>query len=67
VQALLIRAVLEVVILRSRMSPMKNLRKIPKTKSPKKGKEEHMNKFWKWVRNKAPDGEDPDFAARTLF
>lgn len=26
-----------------------------------------MNKFWKWVRNKAPDGEDPDFAARTLF
>jgi ATP-dependent Clp protease protease subunit len=26
-----------------------------------------MNKFWKWVRNKAPDGEDPDLAARTLF
>lgn len=26
-----------------------------------------MNKFWKWVWNKAPDGEDPDFAARTLF
>ena len=26
-----------------------------------------MNKFWKWVRNKAPDGEDPDFAERTLF
>ena len=26
-----------------------------------------MNKYWKWVRNKAPEGEDPDFAARTLF
>ena len=26
-----------------------------------------MNKFWKWVRNKAPDGEDPDLAERTLF
>ncbi|MGO5337948.1 head maturation protease, ClpP-related [Bilifractor sp. LCP19S3_H10] len=26
-----------------------------------------MNKFWKWVRNKAPDGEDPDLSARTLF
>jgi ATP-dependent Clp protease protease subunit len=26
-----------------------------------------MNKFWKWVRNKAPDGEDPDLASRTLF
>ena len=26
-----------------------------------------MNKFWKWVWNKAPDGEDPDLAARTLF
>jgi hypothetical protein len=38
-----------------------------KKKAPKKGKEEHMNKFWKWVRNKAPDGEDPDLAARTLF
>ena len=25
-----------------------------------------MNKFWKWVRNKAPDG-DPDLAERTLF
>ena len=26
-----------------------------------------MNKFWKWVRNKTPDGEDPDLAERTLF
>lgn len=26
-----------------------------------------MNKFWKWVRNKAPDGEDPGLAERTLF
>jgi ATP-dependent Clp protease protease subunit len=26
-----------------------------------------MNKFWKWVRNKAPDGSDPDLAERTLF
>ena len=26
-----------------------------------------MNKFWKWVRNKAPDREDPDLAERTLF
>ena len=26
-----------------------------------------MNKFWKWVRNKAPDGEDSELAARTLF
>jgi ATP-dependent Clp protease protease subunit len=26
-----------------------------------------MNKFWKWVRNKAPDGEDPDLFERTLF
>jgi ATP-dependent Clp protease protease subunit len=25
-----------------------------------------MNKFWKWVRNKAPDS-DPDLAERTLF
>jgi ATP-dependent Clp protease protease subunit len=26
-----------------------------------------MNKFWKWVRNKAPDGSDPGLAERTLF
>ena len=26
-----------------------------------------MNRFWKWVRNKAPAGEDPDLAERTLF
>jgi ATP-dependent Clp protease protease subunit len=26
-----------------------------------------MNKFWKWVRNKALDGSDPDLAERTLF
>jgi ATP-dependent Clp protease protease subunit len=26
-----------------------------------------MNKFWKWVRNKTPAGEDPDLAERTLF
>ena len=26
-----------------------------------------MNKFWKWVRNKAPDGENPELAERTLF
>ena len=26
-----------------------------------------MNKCWKWVRNKAPDGEDPGLAERTLF
>jgi ATP-dependent Clp protease protease subunit len=26
-----------------------------------------MNKFWKWVRNKAPDGSDSDLAERTLF
>ena len=26
-----------------------------------------MNRFWKWVRNKTPAGEDPDLAERTLF
>lgn len=26
-----------------------------------------MNRFWKWVLNKAPAGEDPDLAERTLF
>ena len=26
-----------------------------------------MNKFWKWVRNKTPAGEDPELAERTLF
>ena len=26
-----------------------------------------MNRFWKWVRNKVPAGEDPDLAERTLF
>jgi hypothetical protein len=38
-----------------------------KRKTPEKGKEDEMNKFWKWVRNKAPDGSDPDLAERTLF
>ncbi len=26
-----------------------------------------MNRFWRWVRNKAPDESDPDLAERTLF
>ncbi len=26
-----------------------------------------MDKFWKWVRNKAPDGSTPDTEERTLF
>jgi ATP-dependent Clp protease protease subunit len=26
-----------------------------------------MNRFWKWVRNKTPAGENPDLAERTLF
>jgi ATP-dependent Clp protease protease subunit len=26
-----------------------------------------MDKFWKWVRNKAPDGAGPDTEERTLF
>jgi ATP-dependent Clp protease protease subunit len=26
-----------------------------------------MNRFWKWVRNKTPAGEDTDLAERTLF
>jgi ATP-dependent Clp protease protease subunit len=31
------------------------------------GEEDEMNEFWRWVRNKAPDGSDPDLAERTLF